>query len=775
MKPETFVQIEVRNPRTHISREKALYTDYEIVVKTNNIAFACTESTVRRRYSEFQWLRTRLMTHYKWVTCPPELPPKRLFGRFQRQFLKRRQQGLQKFILRVVEDNQYLSDVAVHLFLQSSLPIKEIERYLDGMVSDGEILNSYQSPGKGKHSGLSRSMAEIPHEIETHLEHDSGFCYSTTSSINDLMYTSVAKSRAEWKDFVSMPANLDKVTTNEEIKTDQPNARKLSQVDSGHVTFTGSHMSLQRTARSSESDSDFLFSVEYDADDESDHCCLETIEGVSMNLHYSQTFSIEQALDILRTRTKISDRIQLLEDTDEEFHESEYDVIDSENEENERKSISSIKKKLSRSLSDAKLKRRSSRSSLNERKKPMIKGAFQSMPNMQNTHHRHHTRAKAAGGIFMKKLESHQEDPEVGKGSAKGEGFSTSSSISKYRSDDADESYVPNSEMDCYSTWNSPSKIVNGNVDSSEIEASFEKVPEIRSAARSLFKRIISKREKAIKSADAPLISGRFRVSVIREEGSSRRGSASSNELTLRRSPVREVVKKASQLVNESSVRISEQQLWPQENLAYSDRNIADDEDFLTVPKIMDIISAPLDFPDASDSEKPGEIAEGKEEGYPDSQSPFDDFKQVPSLVSLVSALLGMEETNVNNRPKTTDTPTEKSSTVALQNDESIQELAVKHPVNSEVLDSERPCIMDQAEDAQYYKYSSSFIKDLSAQNNFNVLGLNGNLYTDHQLQSFTKQRPMSPTPALLNTYDVIPDAITTSLEDYAILGGKRD
>ena len=89
-------------------------------------------------------------------------------------------------IYRVIEDNQYLSDVAVHLFLQSSLPIKEIERYLDGMVSDGEILNSFQSPGKGKHSGLSRSMAEIPHEIETHLEHDSGFCYSTTSSINDL-------------------------------------------------------------------------------------------------------------------------------------------------------------------------------------------------------------------------------------------------------------------------------------------------------------------------------------------------------------------------------------------------------------------------------------------------------------------------------------------------------------------------------------------------------------------------------------------------------------
>lgn len=87
-------------------------------------------------------------------------------------------------LYRVVGDNQYLSDVAVHLFLQSSLPIKEIERHLDGMNSD-DILESLQSPGKGRQSGLSRSMAEIPHETEGCHEQDSGCCYSTTSSIND--------------------------------------------------------------------------------------------------------------------------------------------------------------------------------------------------------------------------------------------------------------------------------------------------------------------------------------------------------------------------------------------------------------------------------------------------------------------------------------------------------------------------------------------------------------------------------------------------------------
>lgn len=31
-----YLEIEVKNPRTHIKEEKALYTDYEIALKVNN-------------------------------------------------------------------------------------------------------------------------------------------------------------------------------------------------------------------------------------------------------------------------------------------------------------------------------------------------------------------------------------------------------------------------------------------------------------------------------------------------------------------------------------------------------------------------------------------------------------------------------------------------------------------------------------------------------------------------------------------------------------------
>jgi sorting nexin-3/12 len=57
--PENFLEIEVRNPQTHGFGRK-MYTDYEIVCRTNIPAFKTTMSSVRRRYSDFEWLRDML-------------------------------------------------------------------------------------------------------------------------------------------------------------------------------------------------------------------------------------------------------------------------------------------------------------------------------------------------------------------------------------------------------------------------------------------------------------------------------------------------------------------------------------------------------------------------------------------------------------------------------------------------------------------------------------------------------------------------------------------
>ena len=356
------------------------------------------------------------------------------------------------------------------------------------------------------------------------------------------MHTPIVKSRDDWRYYLSMPANLDKVNGSENEDNTHNGHHdqhgRLLQVDSGHLT-SGSHQSLHKQ-RSSESDYDFMRSGDYDADDESDHCLTDCFDDPVSDIYHAH-LPIEQALNILMSRPKISERIMANDDTDDEFHESEYDVIESHDEDDDKaakRKTSSSKKKMTRSLSDVKLRRKTSRASLRDMKEQTsVRNRIQSMPNIQLTP----PKPKRGYGTEFRPLSSHREDEELNKISAMSvDEFTTSSSLSKYKSDEADESFVPNSEMDYYSTWNSPGKIKNGNIDSSEIEASFEipKTLKPPPVSRNLLKELMFKREQRTRKELPPLVSGRFRVSVIREEeNSSRRGSASSTELTLRRSP----------------------------------------------------------------------------------------------------------------------------------------------------------------------------------------------------------------------------------------------
>jgi sorting nexin-3/12 len=57
--PANFLEIDVTNPQTH-GLGKKRYTDYEVHMRTNLPIFKIKESTVRRRYSDFEWLRSEL-------------------------------------------------------------------------------------------------------------------------------------------------------------------------------------------------------------------------------------------------------------------------------------------------------------------------------------------------------------------------------------------------------------------------------------------------------------------------------------------------------------------------------------------------------------------------------------------------------------------------------------------------------------------------------------------------------------------------------------------
>ncbi|KAJ2043055.1 Sorting nexin-3 [Coemansia sp. RSA 2337] len=94
--PENFLEISVGMPVIRNDRN-GRYADYEIECFTNIPLFKLKHSSVRRRYSDFEWLRDMLTKESERVNIPP-LPGKVLFNRFDKDVLKSRHENLQRFL-----------------------------------------------------------------------------------------------------------------------------------------------------------------------------------------------------------------------------------------------------------------------------------------------------------------------------------------------------------------------------------------------------------------------------------------------------------------------------------------------------------------------------------------------------------------------------------------------------------------------------------------------------------------------------------------------------
>ena len=102
---------------------RKMYTDYEVVCKTNIPAFKLRHSVVRRRYSDFEAFRDVLERESTRVNIPP-LPGKVFTNRFSDEVIEARREGLERF-LTVVAGHPLLqvgylginyTGVAAHLF-----------------------------------------------------------------------------------------------------------------------------------------------------------------------------------------------------------------------------------------------------------------------------------------------------------------------------------------------------------------------------------------------------------------------------------------------------------------------------------------------------------------------------------------------------------------------------------------------------------------------------------------------------------------------------------
>eukprot|EP00038_Savillea_parva_P023435 m.40930 g.40930 ORF g.40930 m.40930 type:complete len:162 (+) comp6047_c0_seq2:229-714(+) len=124
--PTNFLEIEVVDPVNHGFGKKR-YTDYTVIVNTNLPIFRQKNSTVRRRYSDFDWLRSELERTSK-ILVPP-LPGKALArqmpwvaekdGMFAEDFIEERRSKLEEFINKVAGHPLAQKEKCLHMFLQA--------------------------------------------------------------------------------------------------------------------------------------------------------------------------------------------------------------------------------------------------------------------------------------------------------------------------------------------------------------------------------------------------------------------------------------------------------------------------------------------------------------------------------------------------------------------------------------------------------------------------------------------------------------------------------
>lgn len=135
--PANFLEIDVANPETHGIGNKR-YTDYEIRLKTNLPIFRVKECSVRRRYSDFEWLRSELEKESKIIV--PTLPGKALKrllpfrgddGIYEDEFIEERRSGIEGFINKIAGHPLAQNEKCLHMFLTEPIIDKN---YVPGKV-----------------------------------------------------------------------------------------------------------------------------------------------------------------------------------------------------------------------------------------------------------------------------------------------------------------------------------------------------------------------------------------------------------------------------------------------------------------------------------------------------------------------------------------------------------------------------------------------------------------------------------------------------------------
>merc|ERR1712107_458772 len=142
------------------------YTDYEVRLKTNLPVFRVKESSVRRRYSDFERLRNELERDSK-IVVPPlpskalkrQLPFRSDDGIYEESFIEERRSGLENFVNKIAGHPLAQNERCLHMFCKSPTSIGIMYRGKSVTLEDN-LLNMLQKKSSSSLSSPTRPVTK---------------------------------------------------------------------------------------------------------------------------------------------------------------------------------------------------------------------------------------------------------------------------------------------------------------------------------------------------------------------------------------------------------------------------------------------------------------------------------------------------------------------------------------------------------------------------------------------------------------------------------------
>jgi len=128
--PQAAIKVTVSDPMT-AGAGLTKHTRYKVTTTTSLAHFARKEMVVWRRFSDFEWLNTRLSTKFP-ATIIPLFPAKRLVGNTDADFVRERMLGLETFVDRVAHHAVLNLSLDLLVFLDATdAGVEAAKRYIE--------------------------------------------------------------------------------------------------------------------------------------------------------------------------------------------------------------------------------------------------------------------------------------------------------------------------------------------------------------------------------------------------------------------------------------------------------------------------------------------------------------------------------------------------------------------------------------------------------------------------------------------------------------------